>query len=467
MTDVEVAIVGGGISGLSAAYALQRHGVSFVLFERESRLGGVIRTDHIDGFTIDGGPDSLLVQKPAALDLCRELGLGDRLVPTLEPRTAYVVRDGRLHPMLEASVLGIPTRVWPLVTTSLLSPGGKLRMLLDLVQPSGPAVRDESVAAFFSRRFGRETVDYIAEPLLAGIHAGDVDRLSMRALFPRLVEAEQRHGSVIRAFRALEASRPPDGMFRSLPDGIAEMTTAIERTLPTHAVRRGAGAEGITGRGPFRIVGAGGSMVTARQLIMAVPAYVASELLSPLDTRLGALCGEIRYESSAAVVLAYPKSAVSHPVRGTGFVVPRVERSVSVTAGSWISSKWPHRAPDDQLLVRGFVGGARQPDALDADDDTLIDRVDADFRRLLGITTTPHLRRVYRWPRRNAQHEVGHLDRLMAIDRRLDALPTLHLIGAGFRGVGIPDCVEHGRTAADAAVALAQTAAARQSRQVS
>ena len=232
MTDVEVAIVGGGISGLSAAYALQRHGVSFVLFERESRLGGVICTDHIDGFTIDGGPDSLLVQKPAALDLCRELGLGDRLVPTLEPRTAYVVRDGRLHPMLEASVLGIPTRVWPLVTTSLLSPGGKLRMLLDLVQPSGPADRDESVAAFFSRRFGQETVDYIGRAI-ARRHSRRRCRPSVDArAVPRLVEAEQRHGSVIRAFRALEAPRPPDGMFRSLPDGIAEMTTASSGRCP-------------------------------------------------------------------------------------------------------------------------------------------------------------------------------------------------------------------------------------------
>ena len=467
MAEVEVAIVGGGISGLSAAYGLHRQGVSFALFERDTRLGGVIQTDKIDGFTIDGGPDSLLVQKPAALDLCRELGLGDRLVPTLEPRTVYVVRDGRLHPMLEASVLGIPTRVWPLVTSSLLSFGGKLRMLGDLLQPSGPADRDESVAAFFSRRFGPETVDYIAEPLLAGIHAGDVDRLSMRALFPRLVEAEQRHGSVIRAFRALKSPRPRDGIFRSLPDGIGEMTAAIERTLPGDALRRGADVEGIEGRGPFRIANTGGPPQTARQLIMAVPAYVASELLASVDPRLGALCGEIRYESTATVVLAYPKASVTHPIRGTGFVVPRVERSVSVTAGSWISSKWPYRAPDDQVLVRGFVGGARQPDALDADDDALVARVDADFRRLLGITTTPHLRRVYRWPRRNAQHEVGHLERLMAIELRLDELPALHLIGAGFRGVGIPDCVQHGRAAADAAVARARANSPGTSRQVS
>ena len=467
MADVEVAIVGGGISGLSAAYGLHRHGVSFALFERDRRLGGVIRTDHVDGFTIDGGPDSLLVQKPAALDLCRELGLGDRLVPTLEPRTAYVVRDGKLHPLPDASVLGIPTRVWPLATSSLLSAGGKLRMLLDLLQPQGPADRDESVAAFFRRRFGREAVDYIAEPLLAGIHAGDVDRLSMRALFPRLVEAEQRHGSVIRAFRALKTARPSDGMFRSLPDGIAEMTQAIERTLPADALRRGAGAARIEGRGPFRIASAGAPPLTARQLIMAVPAYIASELLSPIDARLGALCGEIRYLSTATIVLAYPKRAVTHPVQGSGFVVPRVEPSISVTAGSWISSKWPHRAPDDQLLVRGFVGGARQPNALDANDATLIEQVDADFRRLLGIATPPHLRRVYRWPRRNAQHEVGHLDRLIAIDRLLDALPDLHLIGAGFRGVGIPDCVEQGRAAADTATERARADAKSASRQVS
>ena len=207
--DVEVAVVGGGISGLAAAWELHARHAPCVLFERSARLGGIVRTDRIDGFTIDGGPDALLAEKPAAIELCRELGLGGRLIPTRTPRTAFVVRAGRLHALPAASVLGIPTRLAPLAASRLLSAPGRVRMALERLLPGRPpgAAEDESIAAFFGRRFGREAVDYIAEPLLAGIYAGDVERLSMRALFPRLVEAEQRHGSVLRAFAARRAPR--------------------------------------------------------------------------------------------------------------------------------------------------------------------------------------------------------------------------------------------------------------------
>ena len=456
MSDVEVAVVGGGVSGLAAAYELHRRGTSFVLLERASRLGGVVRTDRVDGFTIDGGPDSLLVQKPAAIELCEELGLGGRLVPTLPPRTAFVLRGGRLYPLPEASVLGIPTRVRPLVTSGLLSPGAKLRMALETVQPRRAATGpDESVAAFFRRRFGRETVDYIAEPLLAGIHAGDVDRLSMRALFPRLVEAEQRYGSLIRAFRTLGRRRPAEGLFRSLPGGIGELTDALVKTLPGAQLRRGTRVIGISGQGPFRIVSDTRDVVSARQVVLAVPTYVGADLLTAIDGRLSDLCREIPYTSTATVVLSYPRAAVRHPLQGSGFVVPRVERHLSIMAGSWVSSKWPHRAPAGQVLLRGFVGGARDPDALERTDAQLVDDVHRDLAALLGIAERPRVQRVYRWPRLNPQHEVGHLERLVAIDQRLDGVRGLHLAGAGLSGVGIPDCVAHGRAMGAAAAARA------------
>ena len=448
-----VAIIGGGISGLSAAYELHQRGVPFLLFERADRVGGVIRTESVDGFTIDGGPDSLLTQKPEAIDLCTELGLGDRLVPTLPPRTAYVFKSGRLYPFPEASVLGIPTRLRPLATTRLLSVAGKVRMAMELTTPASVSEDDESVGSFFRRRFGEEAVAYIAEPLLAGIHAGDVERLSMRALFPRLVNAEREHGSVIRRFRSLSrsAARPKDGLFRSLSGGIGELTRALIDAFGPSSLRTGHDVTHIAGPPPFTVHLASGETVSATHVIMTTPAYVTAKLVSKLDCDLDALCDSIPYTSTATVALSYPRTAVAHRLDGSGFVVPRVESQVSLMAGSWVSSKWPGRAPQGQVLLRGFVGGARHPEALNQTDDELVAASHRDFSRLLGISSNPILTRVYRWPQLNPQHEVGHLEKLAAIDTRLAGLPGLHIAGAGFRGVGIPDCVAHGRAAAAAA----------------
>ena len=460
MHDVDVAVIGGGITGLAAAYELHRRAVPFTLLERSPRLGGVVRTDQVDGFTIDAGPDSLLVQKPAALALCREIGLAPRLVSTLPPRTAFVVRHGVLHPLPPASVLGIPTRLGPLLSTGLLSWGGKARMAMELFVPRRTDTADESVASFFRRRFGTETVDCIADPLLAGIHAGDVERLSMQTLFPRLVDAERTHGSVIRAFRQLRAARAAtgndDGMFRSLPGGLEELVSALVGRLPVAAIRRGVAATSIDGSGPFRVGASHGDDVVARQVLLSVPAAVSATLLRPLDAELGQLCADIPHTSTATVALGYPRTAVHHPLSGTGFVVPRVEPGLSIMAGTWVSSKWPGRAPRDLALMRGFLGGARDPDVLARADAELADMVHRDFSTLLGIDAEPSLRRVYRWPGLNPQHDVGHRDRVAAIDTRLARLPGLHLVGAAFRGVGIPDCVAAGRAAATAAVEAIQ-----------
>ena len=461
MEEVPVAVVGGGITGLAAAYELHRRGVSFLLLEGAPRLGGMIRTESAGGFTIDAGPDSLLVHKPAALALCREVGLGARLIPTLAPRAAYVLWRRRLRPLARGSVLGVPTRAGPLARNGPLSCRGRLRMALDLTLPPRDGDGDESVAAFFRRRFGREAVDRLAEPLLAGIHAGDVERLSVHALFPTLVEAERTAGSVIRGLRRQQARRVraggDEGPFRSLPGGLGELVTAVAARLPTASVRCGSTVQGIEGRGPFRVALGGGDSVAARQVLLAVPAPAAAALLAPLDAQAARLCTSIRHTSSATVTLAYPRAAVGRAIRGSGFVVPWIERAaggLSILAGTSISSKWPGRAPGGQALFRGFLGGARDPDILARTDDDLIDAVHRDLAGLLDITGAPTLARVYRWPDANPQHDVGHLATVAAIDARLARLPGLHLAGSAIRGVGIPDCIAAGRAAAAAAEAV-------------
>jgi len=447
---VDVAIVGAGIAGLAAAYELSRRGRSFVVFERAPRAGGVIFSEQIDGFTIDGGPDALLIQKREGIALCEELGLGGRLVSTRLPRIAYIQRGGRLYPLPAASVLGIPTRVGPFMRTRLFTWPGKLRMGAEVVVPARRSGADESIGAFMRRRFGREATTFLAEPLLAGIHAGDVDRLSMKALFPRLVEAEQKHGSLLRAFASQnrEPRTPnPDGAFKSLPGGLSELVRALVRTLGEQNVCTGVTVTAITGGGPF-IVRTARDTTDARAIVLAVPAHAATVLLRDRDPKLAGLCGEIPYASAATVALAFRRDAVRHPLNGSGFVVPRVERT-GILAGSWLSSKWPHRAPDDDhVLLRTFVGGARDPAALDRSDDDLVALSLAALGPLLGITGAPLFTRVYRWERGNAQHEVGHLDRIAAIDRALAQHPGLFVTGSGFRGVGIPDCVADARATA-------------------
>jgi protoporphyrinogen/coproporphyrinogen III oxidase len=463
----DVVIVGGGIAGLAAAYELSRQGVGCVVLERRARAGGVIFSEQVGGFTIDGGPDSLLVQKPAGIQLCEELGLGARLVPTKLPRLAYILRAGRLHALPAASVLGIPTRVKPFLGSRLFSWPGKLRMGAELFVPRRrDGSGDESIGAFITRRFGREAATYIAEPLLAGIHAGDVDRLSVRALFPQFVEAERTHGSLLRAFRARQAGpRAPqaDGVFRSLPGGLSELVQTLVRSLPPGMVQTATEVTGITDRLPtgssadavessprFLVERATGTPVEARAVILAAPAFAISALTRGYDADLSRLCGEIPYASSAAIVLAFDRQAVRHPLNGSGFVVPRVEGS-TLLAVSWLSSKWPGRAPDDRVLMRAFVGGARDPHALERSDAELVAEAVTALTPLLGIAAPPLLSRIYRWDRANAQHEVGHLARMAAIERVLGRHTGLYVTGSGFRGTGIPDCIADGRAAARAA----------------
>jgi protoporphyrinogen/coproporphyrinogen III oxidase len=447
---LDVAVIGGGISGLAAAYELQRRGLSVRVLEASTRPGGVIVTERHDGWVIDGGPDSMLVQKPGAVALCRELGIADRLISTLQPRTAYVMREGWLHPIVEGSFLGFPVRVSALARSSLFTAGGKLRMAAELFIPRAHGDEDESIASFVRRRFGEEAVDYLAEPLLAGIHAGDVDRLSVRALFPRLVDAERNAGSVIRSFRALRITPSPQGAFVSLPGGIGELVDAVTSALAPGTLALGARVTELRRTGEYVIESPAGPL-QARSVILTVPAYATAKLLRGFDTTLAGLCDGIPYASTATVAFGYAADQVAHPMRGSGFVVPRVERA-PLLAATWVTSKWPGRAPEGHVLCRAFLGGGRDPHRLERSDEELIATAREELTETMAMTGDPLFSRLYRWTRQSPQYEVGHLARVAAIERRLASIPGLFVAGSGFRAIGIPDCIADGRdTAARAA----------------
>jgi oxygen-dependent protoporphyrinogen oxidase len=445
-----IGIIGGGITGLAAAYELTVRRIPFQLFEASARLGGIIQTEHVDGFTIEAGPDSILAQKPAAIALCEALELRNRLISTNVPRTAFVLKDGRLHALPSPSVLGIPTTWRGLLTYDLLPPLARARLALEPLIRRRRTLEDESVGAFFRRRFGAATVATIAEPLLGGIHAGDIDALSIRSLFPRFVDAEAQHGSVFRAFRQQHGSRA-DGLFRSLVGGMEELVGALEHRLPAASIHRNSPVETIApDAGAWRIATRDGTTLV-RAVVLACPAHVVAALIRAIEPRAAELCDEVPYVSTATITLAWPRAAIAHPLDGSGFVVARDASRRRITACTWISSKWSNRAPPGMALLRAFVGGSRDPSVLDLDDDALVELASRELRPILRIEGRPILSRVYRWRRAGAQHNVGQIARVTEIEQRLAAHRGILVAGSGFRSVGIPDCIADGRAAAAAA----------------
>ena len=449
-TDAEVAVVGGGIAGLAAAYELHRRAARFVLLEAGTRWGGVIRTEADAGFLLEGGPDALLAQKPEAARLCRELGLDGRIVPTHPAqRSVYVLRAGALHRLPEGMILGVPTRLAPLALSRLFTWRGKLRMAADLVLPRR-ASADESIAAFVRRRLGRQALERIGAPLLAGIHAGDAERLSVRATFPRLLELEARHGSVI---RGLARARVPDGAppFFSLRGGLSELTAALVAALPPERLRVEARVTALRRDGAgFALDVAGGRGLRAPAVLVALPAPHAAPLLRPLLPEASAVLARIPFVSTVVVCLGFAREQVRHPLDGYGLVV--ADERLRTTACGFFSTKFPGRAPDGHVLLRAFLGSARDPGVLDLTDERLLDTVLAEMGPVLGLTGRPALARVFRWPEGTPQMEVGHLERVAALDRNLAAVSGLAVTGAGLRATGIPDTIADARRSAAALV---------------
>jgi len=457
-----VLIVGGGIAGLSAAYGLAESAtardspIQCTLVEAEPRLGGKILTEQVGGFVIEGGPDSFLSQKPWGIELCRRLGLADRVIGTnRDRRKTYVYSRGRLEELPEGLALGVPTKLGPFLRSGLLSWRGKLRLGAELLIPRRSARGDESLGAFFRRRLGEEALERIIEPLMTGIYAGDADSLSIQATFPRFPEMERQAGSIVRAllgsWRRHRGEGPSGSPFVTLQGGLSEMVQALTARLGRLSVLAGYRVRAVRVSGPprgYEVVIEGAAPLAADALVLATPAYDAASLIEPLDAELGALLRGIPYVSTATISLGFPRKDFSHRLHGYGFVVPRIEGR-ALLAVTWTSSKWSHRAPDEAVLLRAYVGGAGRETLLERDDDGLVSLVRAELRDMMGVTEAPVLAKVYRWPRAMPQYLVGHLERLAAIDERLARWPGLFLTGAGYRGVGIPDCIGDGLATAE------------------
>jgi oxygen-dependent protoporphyrinogen oxidase len=440
-----VAIIGGGISGLSAAYDLARAGIPHTLFEKNPRLGGVIETRTQDGCLLECGPDSFITAKPEVTALIKELGLEGELIGSNDfQRTTHILKHGKLVPLPEGVMMIVPTKVMPMVKSNLLGWGTKIGMGFELLRRP-KKYPDRSVAAFVIDHFGQETLDYLAEPLLSGVYGGDPRDLSVNSVLPRFVDMENKTGSLGRA--AMSAKRPPsipgNSLFKTLASGLG---TLIE-TLATYADVRHEKIEAIERRANAFAVRGAGDWIEASNVIVATPAPAASTLLSKVDAPLAKLLGEIPYSSSAIVSLILDESKFDGQRAGFGFLVPKRERD-RLAACTFVATKFPHRAPDDRILLRCFFGGTGDEAILSENDDSLVTIAREELRRILGLTAAPLFSMVSRWPKSMAQYNVGHSVRIAEIKKRTEAIPGLYLAGNAYDGIGIPDCVRTGRQAA-------------------
>lgn len=501
-SPVRCVVIGGGVAGLAAAHRLVElapaRGIplDLTLIEARPRCGGTIGTERDGGYLVEHGPDAFLTEKPWALDLCRRIGLSERLIgmnPT--HRRAFVVSGGRLHPLPEGFLLLAPTKFGTVLWSPLFSWRGKARMAMELFLPPRRASGDESLAGFVTRRLGREVLEKVAQPMIAGIYTADPTTLSLAATMPRFLEMERTHGSVIRGTWRARANRSGNGgdsgreggggahgsgatgrgergggagdsgarsdMFAVPDDGMGTLIDALERGVraarlsqipairtATRAMSLAAtlsltpAASSLPGA-RYRIGLDDGAILEADAVIVATESHQATRLLAGIDTGLAGALAAIPYASSATVTLGYRREQIAHPLDGFGFVVPHVEGR-SVLACTFSSVKFAGRAPEGAVLLRAFLGGALQPEVLDLDDQALASLVERELARLLGISGTAHLRRVHRHPRAMPQYLVGHLDRVAAIEEMAARHPGLALAGAAYRGVGIPDCIKDG-----------------------
>lgn len=483
-----VAVIGGGISGLAAAHRLlsAHPSATVVLYEASRRLGGIIRTEEADGFLMELGPDSFITNKPAGVDLCRELNYLPQLIDTdARYRRSLVLSRGRPLPVPDGFMLMAPEKPLALLTSPVLSLAGRLRLLAEYFIPGRPPGGDESLADFVRRRFGAEALERLVQPLIGGIYTSDPEKLSLRATLPRFPEMEEAYGSVIRGVLAQRksaqnrgsAATPESsgsgaryGLFTAPAMGLGDLIGTLERHLRCNAgmeFRLGTPALDVApsavthnevpaGNSDLRgVAGSGWGVRTAAgvdhfdAVILTLPAWASAELLR--DDHLRGLCRGLRsipYAGSALIVSGHRLEDFSHPMDAFGLVIPAVERR-RILAVSFSSRKFLNRAPAGQLVLRTFVGGAMQPELLELDDAALLRAVHEELTSIFGMRREAMFAEVVRYPRAMPQYEVGHVQRVAAIERELQNCRGLYLAGSGYYGVGIPDSIASGRRAAD------------------
>ena len=466
-----IAIIGGGITGLSSAFHLEKARTAgaeleYTLFESGQRLGGCLSTDRVEGCLVEAGPDSFLTEKPWAATLCNELGIADQLIGSNDAqRKTYIVVHDRLIAMPDGLMFMVPTRLVATALSPLFSWSTKVRMARELMHPPRPMQGDETVAQLVERHFGPEVVDRLADPLLSGVYGGDAGKLSARAVLPRFVEMEEKYGSLSRAMLAAhkkmaQAARnqKPRPLFTSLRDGMQQMVDAIVARIDPEAIRSRRHVRRIyPENGGWRVAIEMNGDERYDAVILATPANVAGELLDGVDRALARNLLDITYSSSVTVTLGYYKQQLARLPRGFGFLVPRSE-GTRMLACTFVHNKFPHRAPPDKGILRCFLGGARDEAVLGLSDEEMLETVHRELRDIVKLDARPIFSRVYRWREAMAQYEPGHIARVAKIEKRVAEIPGLAIAGNAYHGIGVPDCIRSGMEAANSVAQLAPEA---------
>ena len=437
---------------MSAAYYLSKAGVPATLFEKNQHLGGVITTSQVEGCLIEGGPDSFLAAKPAALELIKELGLQDEVIGSNDHlRVTYIVRNGRLVPMPDGLMMMVPTKIWPIALSPLIGWGTKIRMGLEIFRKPSPQP-ERSVAAMIRDHYGQEAVDYLAEPMLSGVYGGDPELLSADAVLEQFVALETKYGSLTKgvlarraaALAAPSASAPGTSLFRTLKGGLAQLVEAIEMSIAGMVeVRREEVTSIRQDGGGFLLRTSSGGEYPAGGVIVCTPAWQAAELLKELNPTASEGLSTIAYNSSVTVGMIYDRAALPQLPGGFGFLVPAKERR-TMAACTFVGTKFQHRVPEGKVLLRCFAGGT----GINMPDEELIANLRAELRNWLMIEVKPSAVTISRWPRAMAQYTIGHKARVGAIMNAVKNNPGLELAGNAYEGIGIPDCIRMGKAAA-------------------
>jgi oxygen-dependent protoporphyrinogen oxidase len=451
VSGAELVIVGGGVSGLATAYYSGRLGIESVLIEKTNRLGGLIKTDIVEGCQLEAGPDSYIVAKPAVTEVAAELGtLHSQIIASNDAaRRIFIVRSGKLVPLPDGMSMMVPGKLRPGLQSELFGLNTKLRFLSERFFRPLERGEDISVGRLVSDHFGREVLEYVAEPLLVGVYGGDSQNLSAQSVLPRFLGYEKRYGSLIRGVQTENKSNTPGAMFRSFARGMQSLTDSLAAAImgSTRVVYREATA--VSRSGQMWIVRAGDELLETKHLVLACPAKICAKLLGNSAPELAGILAEIPYSSAILVTLLFRAEEIRRPLNGFGFLVPKRERR-TLAAATWINTKFPSRVAPGLVAVRGFIVGDDAFRLLETSDFELVRLVRDEFRRLMGIEAAPRTSVISRWPDSMPQYVVGHNKRLKRIEECLSSYPGLHLVGNAYDGVGIPDCVRRARETARA-----------------